>query len=132
MKRRKLVRLALLACLVLASMVGFLLWWSSPNPRISHESCEQIQLGMSEEEVIAILGALPNGSGLGSLQAKRKRFDMEVVVRADGSISNWKEWTTDGRAIVVAFDDTGAVSRKAHYRFEETLLDKTRRWLRLP
>jgi hypothetical protein len=134
MKKRLLVRLALVSCLALTGLVLFLRW-TSPIARINRESFQQIRLGMTEEEVIAILGVPPSKNDLDYLSKRvKKKFDAIGMgeIRQDNSPLNVKAWVGDGYAIEIGFDQTGACRFVFHFAFEESLVDKMRRRLHLP
>jgi hypothetical protein len=134
MKKRLLVRLVLLACIALDGLVLFLRW-TSPNARINRESLRQIEFGMTEEDVIAILDVPPSKNDLDYLSKRVKdRFDVIGVDDSpqDNSPLNVKAWVGDGYAIEIGFDQTGACRSVFHFAFEESLVDKMRRRLHLP
>jgi hypothetical protein len=57
MNRRKWLRILLLAAITAAGFAAFI-WWTS-RPRISQQTADRIQEGMTEEQVIAIVGLPP-------------------------------------------------------------------------
>src|SRR5262245_52497407 len=109
MKKRRLIQLVVLACLALAGFV-FFLRWTTPNARISRESFEQIWLGMTEEEVIEILGVPPNNYDLDYVSRRVNKM-LDVIAVNDSSLDNSiltvKAWVTDGLAIRIGFDQSG-------------------------
>lgn len=134
MNKRSLVRLALVSCLVLAGLVLFLRW-TSPNARINRESFEQIRTGMTEEEVIDILGVAPNKYDLDYVSRRvNKMLDVVAVNDSglDNSILSVKAWVADGLAIRIGFDHTGTARSIFYIAFDETALNRFRRRLRLP
>lgn len=131
MKKRILLRLGILAVI---AAVGFVLlvWWLGPSNFIGAESFALIQGGMSESEVVEVLGA-PGSSDSILLKPKRQLFDVEAVSfgapNASGGVKEWR--TLDARAIAVAFDEHGKVSMVMRFRVNDNWRDKIRRWLRL-
>jgi outer membrane protein assembly factor BamE (lipoprotein component of BamABCDE complex) len=115
-KRKWLLRLAGLA---LIAVVGLWLiaWWLAPENRMSWETFEQIEVGMSEDEVIAILGVPP-----GTHTTRRNvNFHLEP---------GEKGWHGDYELIIVEFAD-GKVVRKKHSTLAERPLATFRRWTKL-
>ncbi len=134
MKKRRLLCLAPVSCLGLAGLL-FLLSCIGPKLRIDRESFARIEIGMTENEVIAIFGA-PGSKNDSEWIWKRvkNRFD---VVGVDGSdqdspVLTFKAWVGDGVAIQIGFDSTGKVRALFYFGFEETRLNNARRYLRLP
>ena len=62
MNKRNLLRLVVLTSFGLAGFV-LLCWWLTPNLRLNRESFEQIQVGMTDAEVSAVLGGAPTNQG---------------------------------------------------------------------
>ncbi|MCI0376824.1 MAG: hypothetical protein L0215_04410 [Gemmataceae bacterium] len=128
MNRRFLARVGLLAVLAIG---GFLLviWWTAPK-LVSMKNFERIKAGMTEAEVVEILGT---AGAVGTRLGKEKVADAVAIQFGDAPPSKQlREWlTTDGRAIAVGFDSTGKVCMAANFRVTEGWLDKLRRWLRL-
>ena len=134
MKKRRLIQLIIFACLALAGLVLFLRW-TTPNARINRESFQQIRTGMTEEEVIEILGVPPRkyDDSYVSKRAKKK-FDVVGVTDLPGDDPNLitKAWVADGMAIQIGFDQTGKARFVFYYGFEEAFIDRLRRRLQLP
>ena len=133
MKKRNLLRLALLAFVALAGWL-FLWWWSTPNLRLNRETFEQIHSGMTEQEIALVIGGPPTNQGTHQSmylwRTIQNRFDI-TAVKGPGTMREWKAWIGNGVGIYVGFDETGHAMEYYHFHFDETLLEKLRRILRL-
>jgi hypothetical protein len=140
--------------LILASIVGlllfgyFLLWLTSPGPGMNRRGFDLIQPGMSEAEVIAILGAEPGDYITGKVEVEWRlslsEFSLRMPIadfRANASneeasgVTGLTEWYSDEGIIRIRFDADGLVQDKAFRRvFPETepFLVKLRRWFLIP
>jgi len=115
MKKRILIRLALLAFLAAA---GFFLivWWASPSNIVSMEQFNRIRGGMTDEEVLEVLG--------------EPRTDEPELQKARWKVV--KEWRMEeGMGLRIGFDDNGNAIMFETFRRNESVLDKVRRWIRL-
>jgi hypothetical protein len=135
MKKRILIRLTLLAAIAVA---GFLLlvWWALPPNIVSIEQVKQLSDGMSEEEVLEVLGEpSPDESDL--RQIEEGRVKMAVRARAHHvpaippAIPSYvKEWRMEGQRLQIGFDDNGKLMMMVFIREQESICNKVRRWLR--
>ena len=115
MKKRIMLRLALL---VLLAAAGFflLVWWASPSNIVSVEQFSRIRGGMTEPEILEVLGE-PSTADRNCKNARWK-----VV----------KEWRMDeNTGLRIGFDDNGNAIMFEFFRRNESILDKIRRWMRL-
>jgi hypothetical protein len=130
MKRKHL--LLLFACLVAVLLAGYVtLRLTTPSHRITVESFEAIQVGMTEKEVEDIIG-VPAGiyapgalTGLYGFDKERSRATRGLD-RKPG-----KEWVARDVCIFVGFKDGRVVEtfRGWPQGYDEPLLAKLRRWL---
>jgi len=131
MKRRLLLRLGLIALLGSAGLI-ILLRCVEPGHRINSDGFARLRVGMTETEVGEVLRSARVDGNVMSWR-RRNLFDVQVIDDRDNS-DPWltaKEWVADGAAILVHFDDQGIARLATYFRFEETLLEKIRRYLRL-
>lgn len=112
MKKRWLLRLGLFAGLALFGF-WFVQWLIAPRYSISQQAFDQIQIGMTEDEVRAIIGIAPgNYSGPA---VDREGFLLRERMKgfpffASGIGCSCKEWFCDRGAIQIAFDKEGKVA----------------------
>jgi hypothetical protein len=131
MRRRRLVLLAGLLFLGLAA--GFTLWatwWRNP---FHAEKIEIIQKGMSEEEVVKLLGVPP---GYYVRQRTKDRvYLIDSLKRPWMYQENAKRWYGEGRegviTLSVVFDEEGRVAEKYSFceKVRSPLRHALRRWL---
>jgi hypothetical protein len=57
-KKRLLVKIGLLAALALLGFVAYL-WWTTPTSGINWATANRMQIGMTQDEVIGIIGEYP-------------------------------------------------------------------------
>jgi hypothetical protein len=123
--RRKLTIFVL--CFGLAG-VGAAAWLFWPQPPIDEASIGQIELGMTRDEVVAIL-ARPRNESLGQAVMYGWSFQDDILRRAPhGTI-----WVGHKDAVTIDFED-GCVARLwigVVVGEEETMFQKLRRWLNL-
>ena len=115
MKKRIMLRLALL---VLLAAAGFflLVWWVSPSNIVSMEQYSRLRGGMTEQEILEVLG------GPSTVDRNCKNARWKVV----------KEWRMEKDAgLRIGFDDNGNAIMFETFRRNESILDKIRRWMRL-
>ena len=136
MKRKRL--LPIFGCLAAMLLAGYVvLRLTTPSHRISAESFEAIQIGMTEQEVEAILGA---GAGVHTSRCDTGSYfgrcgdpvlGMDMTKRQ--GVLRGKEWVTEDVSIYIFFDKNGLVARKCSGTGEphgdESFLGKLRRWL---
>src|SRR5262245_47160952 len=122
MKKRLLLRLALLAAVGFAGL-WLVLWWTAPT--ISRENYARIEEGMTKTEVVALLGCRPHFApwefdGIGPFLSWRLDETGHV-------------WETPEFRIHVFFDGYDRVVNKAivEQASKRTFLQKVRRWLRV-
>src|SRR5438128_1751089 len=111
MRRRFLISFTLLIGLAAAVFLGF--WAMQPRPRIDQETLDKIQIGMTEREVIDIIGAPPGDYGVGNAEVDdwdpTARGRWPAMLKLD---DDERSWLGHEKAIVVAFDETRKVSGK--------------------
>jgi hypothetical protein len=118
MKKRLLLKLGLVALLGTGLFVAWL-WWTTPTTGICRYTVSRIQVGMTEAEVVALIG-LP--SGLHGIDQKRyEEFEvsfedntayLDIPLRLDVVE---KVWASPQGRIHVAFDRTGRVAYTAYF-----------------
>jgi len=133
-------KLKWLAIVLAVSLLGFgtaLLLW--PRDRITAESWQKIQIGMTEEEVAEVL----HGPGLSVeeyenalLKQTKPRIIDGVVLREPGAelglvVENMKIWIGQRGGMEIQFE-RGHVIRKSFYGFRPTnFIDRLRDWFGL-
>jgi hypothetical protein len=119
-------------------LAGFVWWFTLPEPRINQQSFEQIQVGMTVGEVVALFRVPPGNYTDG--RAKILHEEVRDGIRQgglEGSSDQYKEWVGQETAILVWLDDEGKVSRKEWIPMSHltgsnaSFFDKLRRWFRL-
>jgi len=125
---RKRLLLWLLACIAFFT-VGFILLSLKTGPRINQASFDQIQEGMTEAEVVEILGSPAGDYGPGS------DFVFYLPRRGWlGSPTDERRWSAGEFAITVTFDHERRVfakkSEEVKLRFppQQGVLKKLRNW----
>jgi hypothetical protein len=125
--------LLLSGCLLLVAAAFWYAWGRPPGHCITEANAEKIREGMSEGEVVQILGVPAGDYTTGPWD----RWSLVLDHVGGGPISqkppDWKNWVGGQGRIRVAFDEHGAV-RRADFlsitRLQETPLDRLRRWLK--
>jgi hypothetical protein len=113
-KRIMGTRLMLGCCALVLSLMAVLSWLHWPSPpkhNISTLGYEQIRLGMTEQEVVTILG-VPSGdygSGQGEILEYGDFTMNSHLIRTD---PKGKKWLAGCLAITVCFDEHGRVRAK--------------------
>lgn len=132
MKNRLLFSLCLPTALGLAAVLVFL-WLTPPKHRINRQSFELIQVGMSEQEVEAIL-LVPAGNYLS--QETEQRLLLSSQFR--GAVLGAKGWSGDlygsCEDIWITFDEAGNVVDKqyaAQLVLDTSFVTRIMRWLQL-
>ena len=125
MTRKRL--LLILACFAAMLMAGYVtLRLTAPGRhQITEENCKAIQIGMTEEEVNAILGV---ESGDYSTGAYKEDTAYKLLIRQGSG----KAWIADDAAIRVSFNEAGKVAAICFTSGPgepNTFLNKVRRWL---
>ena len=122
--------LALLLCASTVAVVVFCLF-------VRREPCvlkgfDQIEVGMTEEEVIALVGIQP-----GDFRTSQwiNICDFMAAERKEAAKSGWpgqREWIADHAAFAVYFDERGKVERKWYQPVPLRTYEKLehRRWMR--
>jgi len=128
-RKRLLLSFGFLAALLLAGYVTLRLT-APPRHRITQENIEAIRVGMSEDEVEAILGVPAGNYCSFECFYSYPAFARQEPTDLPG---NKKEWVGEDNCIRVRFDDSGRVAamRYGHVlgRVSEPFLTKLRRWL---
>jgi hypothetical protein len=126
-RRRGLLLAGLLAVAMLGAL-GIVWWAAGPRHRINRETIALVQEGMTEAEVEALFG-VPAGNYSGG----RGELAFMTGRRLRALSPSCKEWVGDETGARVAFDADGRVvwTLCGVVLYEETLLDRVRRWLRL-
>jgi hypothetical protein len=108
-----------IALLVVGAMLGY--WFMQPHPRIDEETLAKITSGMTEDEVIAIIGAPPGNYGYG-----------EPIYDWSGPGQQTKHWWGRDAAILVTFDEHGGVQGAYYFainREYDSFLHRVGVWL---
>jgi hypothetical protein len=119
--RRRALLLCGFPCLLAFSFVAAY-FFLAPRPKVTHENFERIKHGMSEAEVVEILG--------NSISHHKTEVDGKPETMTD--VKKWNE--NKGVRITVWFNLSGVVRDKFiadEAIKEETIIEKARRWLRL-
>jgi len=117
-KKRLLVKIGLLAALALLGF-GAYVWWTTPTSGVNWATANRIQIGMTQDEVIGIIGKHPTASKLGCGPGPTQ-VEYE-----------WHSANNDGELIIVLLDSNGKVIEKTYNSEFVTFLDKVRHWLHL-
>ncbi len=132
-RRRLLVFGMLIGLLVLGGGV-WMLW---PRTAITRENAAKIQVGMTLEEVEAILGGPARNEGAAATRTLVDQPNQAIhhrrIARDQLERVPLMEWNSDRVMISVRLDSEEHVST-CHYLFmcpSEGILDKLRRWLHL-
>jgi hypothetical protein len=124
--KRKLKWLAIVPAVSLLGFGTALLLW--PRDRITRETWDQIQVGMTEREVEEILGE--SGVFLDQLTVRVSEFGEGVGKVWD--FGRMKNWIGRGGWIHVQFDNRGLVEAKEFWTIrldDPTFLGRLRDWL---
>lgn len=106
MRKRICLCAGVLTCLVFAGVAGY--WFLQPHPRIDAETLQKIQVGMTEREVIDIIGAPPGNYGVG--EGELNPFNVSTFwIFPEKSV---KTWLGRDKAIQIGFADDGKVLSK--------------------
>lgn len=135
MKRRTILRVSFLVCLV-GLAVGLWLLWTTPQHRINLKSAEQVRKGLTRDQVIEVLGVVP-----GDYRASwnRQELHKRSSVHKDGPVvpnednakrEGWtfEKWVSDECGVFMFFDQNGEVSEAWVETWSETFGEKMRRW----
>jgi len=122
-KRRRLLLMAvLLVALVLLGVT--LLWVAAFRPGITHANFERIELGHRQADVEALLAGPPRDFSPHGIIGWA---ELHNGLRAPG---HRKEvWGGDVGAVVVVFDEEGAVAAKDWQDYPLSITDNLFRWL---
>jgi hypothetical protein len=105
--------LAVLIILVVAAITAVgVIWWLPPLPRVHRASYEQLQKGMTEEEVEAVMGSPAGDYTTGPVVHGDFHRPVLYVDRAE-LLVEWKTWVTDHAEIGVRFDRHGRLGEKS-------------------
>jgi hypothetical protein len=127
--------LLLTAYLLLVAATFLYVWGRTPGPCITEGNAGRIREGMTEDQVVQILGV-----PAGDYTSKTWGCDPEMCtgvfdlgeIREESRLS-WKEWVGDQGMIRVGFDES-AVVRRAKFRtiffWQETPIELLRRLLK--
>ncbi len=131
---RKRVRWWAGAFTAVAALGLVLLWWMTPGSPIGWHSYRRIELGMSAQEVEAIVG-LPPGSHLELAEGETVVYD-HAAEASKGELNGPKGYSWVGNAgnLGVTFDAADrvvGVTFTPLRRENPTWLDRLRRWLGL-
>jgi hypothetical protein len=107
MRRRILISAAVFVAITTILLGGY--WLLQPRPRIDEETCNKIEIGMTEREVIDLIGSPPGNYGLGEATIMHKSW---IYTREP---AGKKDWLGPKTAIRVVFDDDGKVRDKCLY-----------------
>jgi hypothetical protein len=118
MRRRIFIWAGLFIVLGVSLLTGY--WFARPHPRIDQATVDKIQPGMTEQEVIDIIGAPPGNYGLGHGEMD-EWVELIRTMRIYNQTGNnpWfepaplavKDWLGQEHGIRVSFDPQGNVVR---------------------
>jgi hypothetical protein len=132
MRRRRLLLVGLVAAVLLAG--GLFLRLAYPRHDISPEGYERIDVGMTLEEVEAILGGPPGDHTNGRYEAPPYPV-RGLAIDPNPPPGVWHDWWGERAAILVKFDLGGRVRDKVilqvEWRRNPSLLDRLRRLFRV-
>ena len=143
MQKQLLLRSGFLGWLCL---VGFFVAWRfSFCPAFDQSKYKWLSIGMTESEVVAILGKPAGGYSTGPLMArptydesdkmKLQKFYQAYVLRAKGSTDCIKQWVDDWDSIWVTFDGEGKLVGTHHLEVRRvgpaSLIELLRCYLRI-
>jgi hypothetical protein len=112
------VPLVLVGLVAVLGAAGLVLWLTVPRSRITKESFDAIEVGMTEQEVEAILGRLPGdySGGRGPPQRMSLHFSYYHHASSPYRLSNGKRtylrWVAEQAEVGVFFDVEGRVTLK--------------------
>jgi hypothetical protein len=106
--KKLLLSVAGFAAIVLAVALGY--WFLQPHPRIDDETANRIKAGMTEADVIAIIGAPPGN------YSSHSQNQYDAIVESWG-MGN-KIWLGQECTLVVLLGDDGKVHDKEIVRWE--------------
>jgi hypothetical protein len=142
MRRRTLICAAGFAAIAAAVFAGY--WFTRPHPRIDGATLWQIQPGMTEQQVIDIIGAPPGNYGLGHGEMETWTELMKILIEGPKPrpwseeqpvrLTIVKDWLGPDQGIRVHFDLEGKVaSAEIHavWREYESHYDMLLVWCRL-
>jgi len=104
------------------------LWPGTPRHRITEETIDQIQLGMTKQEVYDILGAAPGDYGPG----KEQMISLQLPPFSD--LGACETWSAGDLGLLVAFSEERVIKTLPYLpvRTHEKLLARVQAWLGLP
>ena len=120
--------------MVLAIVAVVSMWLLRPHPRINEESFNAIQVGMTEQEVVAIIGAPAGNYGLGRAEEGDVFAVAAIMLELDHSTGPKKDWFGPEKGIRIGSDLEGKVMTKRLYgvwREYDSPLDMVCVWCRL-
>jgi hypothetical protein len=112
-RRRILIGIGAVTTLVLVTLVIVVL--TRPQPVINQATADQIQQGMTEAEVDAIIGAPQGNYNPGNYFTGRE--DVEFPLWAADAVKR-KKWTGGQGVILVFFDNQGKVVGRFFFRVD--------------
>jgi hypothetical protein len=128
-KKRVLIHLGVLAVVAVAGWV-LLAWLLGPTNIITMDQFAKVGEGMTETEIVELLGPGSESSGRFRLKQRHEMVGMAFV--SDRQMSSFRKWqTNEGTTISITFDRDGKVAMMSHSELTESWLDKIRRWFRL-
>jgi hypothetical protein len=111
---RKRIIVAALVLAIFLNALGFFIIPMLTRSKINKDNFERIRIGMSEEEVDAILGGPERDETNGDYAGAR--FDRYIKASTGWSDPRWKRWVSKNGSIDVQFDE----QRQVCYRdFQE-------------
>lgn len=126
LRERPVLALGLLAALLFLAGAGALLWLNTPRHRISRESFEKIQVGMTRAEVEEILGVPPGDYGPGNTYALLNQSRGATFPTGWSTVA----WKAGDMSVLVAYDLEGRVAwKKLGRALRRNFLSRLRRWL---
>ena len=126
--KRKLKWLAIVLAVSLLGFGAALFLW--PRVRITAESYNMIEIGMTEKEVEGILGG-PGKSELLNMKNVAKEKGLPIIEMFQGQIPKPKIWKGRRGIVQIQLDEESRVSGKSFLGFGErsSFIDRLRDWL---
>jgi hypothetical protein len=109
MRRRIVISAAIFLVLAIGIVAGY--WFLRPQPRIDEEAFGKIKVGMTESEVVAIIGASAGNHGVGDAELVWPHAPFLLA----NAKSEAKVWFGQTHAIAVSFGPDNTVAEKLFF-----------------
>src|SRR5262245_12571564 len=110
---RRRIAVSAIVLLIVAGLIVVGYWLLQPHPRIDKAALDRIELGMTEAQVVEIIGAPPGNYGLGDAEFERSHIvDARAVIVELPDPASSKSWMGQTHGIEIGFDANGKVVTK--------------------